>query len=115
LLDFNLDALKFIFDEMLPADERDQELGSFAFRDTRGDGISSYFSVNRVEEYVIVVIKCSSGICATSMTISDCKEVRVVDDAIGHRVIELYRQDARSQSRIAVLELDGDTVLKVEV
>jgi hypothetical protein len=115
LIDFNLDELKLLFDEMLPSDARDAELGSFSFRDTRKDGTKVFFSVNQVEEHAIVVIKCISGVCTTSMTISSCKEVRVVDDAIGHRVVELYWEDGRSQSRKAVLELDGDPILKMEV
>ncbi len=115
LIDLNVDELKLIFDEMLPTNTRDEELGSFSFRDTRADGISLFFSVNHVEERAIVVIKCSSGVCAASLEISNCKEVRVVDDAVRHRVIELHWKDARSQSRKAVLELDGDPILKMEV
>ena len=115
MLDFKLDELKLVFDEMLPASGEDQELGSFSFRDTRADGVGVFFSVNQVDERVIVVINARPGVCAASITISRCKTLRVVDDTIGHRVLDISWVDARSQTQKATLELDGTTIIKVDI
>src|SRR5204863_7913080 len=104
-----------VFDEMLSASREDQELGSFSFRDTRADGVGVFLSINRVDERAVVAINARAGVCAASITISRCKALRVIDDAIGHRVLELTWIDAQSHAQKATLELDGTTILKFDV
>ena len=113
MVKYDLKGLKLVFGGMLPRIDQDKELASYRFRDTRPDGIELSFNFCGVERWVSFFITCANGVCAAAISVSDFQEVRVVDTAPGHRVIEILWGDEKSQPRKIILELDGTRVLKL--